>query len=421
MTSSSTFVFVQLPDSGEIVVAGRYELSDDQVGSFVYGRSYLGRPNAIALDPRNLPLTSRLFRTTWNGGLFGALRDAAPDAWGRLIMERTGSPANELDYLLATSDTRVGALSFGPTAEPPALDLSGALPLDNIAPAVEAADGLQAAGAGEGNASTIDPRLLHPGSSLGGARPKATVVDSHGQLWVAKFPALRDPWDHATVERGYLLLAARCGIEVPESRVIQVQDRRVLLVKRFDQEPGGVRRPYLSAHSALGLDSGVVGAARAGWSYNDLAHVLRAESRHPREDAHQLFRRAVFNALTSNEDDHPRNHALIWRDGGWSLSPAYDLTPSTTRSPDERRFAMRIGRLEDVDPRLMRRSVLVSGAEDFLLSPEEADRIIDQMKETVVSSWRVILERAGATRTTTDLIEHAFPTRYPGFEYGRPS
>ncbi len=151
-------------------------------------------------------------------------------------------------------------------------------------------------------------------------------------------------------------------------------------------------------------------------SRDDL-HDLRAVSTHPREDAHELFRRAVLNALIANEDDHPRNHALVHDQAGWRLSPAYDLTPSTSKSQDERRFAMRIGRLHDVSPRLMRRSVLISAAGDFLLSEKEAKAIIDEMKETVVSRWRSILDEVGGTKATATLVEHAFPERYPGFEY----
>ena len=419
MTSEagSTFVFVQLPGSEEAVVAGRYVLGSDGVGSFVYGRSYLERDDAFALDPRNLPLGDRQFRTTLNGGMFGALRDAAPDAWGRLVMLKRGSPAHELDFLLGTSDTRVGALSFGSTTDAPEVDWSSALPLDDLASSMRAAAHLQAEVAGERNVPVIDPRLLDPGSSLGGARPKATVVDAEGQLWVAKFPARGDPWDNAGVEGGLLTLAARCGIRVPATRVIEVEGRRVLLVQRFDCRPGPVRRAFLSAHSLLGLDTGLTPQDRAGWSYNDFAHVVRAESRAPEEDARELFRRVVFSALTTNEDDHPRNHAMIRTEGGWRLSPAYDLTPSTTRSLEFRKHAMRVGRLEDLDPRLMRRRNLVSAARDFLLDDAAAEAIVDEMKETVTSQWRDALAAAGATERTLALVEHAFPGSYAGFEY----
>lgn len=417
MTSeSSTFVFVQIPDSEEVVVAGRYVL-EEGVGSFVYGRSYLEREDAFALDPRNLPLVDRQFRTTLNGGLFGALRDAAPDAWGRLVMTRSGSPVTELDFLLGTSDTRVGALSFAPSTDPPRVDWSSALSLDEIAPAMHAAADLQAEAAGQSEVPAIDPRLLDPGSSLGGARPKATVMDAEGQLWLAKFPGRDDPWENAVVERGLLMLAKACGIRVPESRLIEVEGRRVFLSKRFDCSPGPARRAFLSAHSLLGLDIGVTPRERMGWSYNDFAHVLRAESSAPEEDAEELFRRVAFNALTSNEDDHPRNHAMIRTEAAWRLSPAYDLTPSITKSLETRKHAMRVGRLDDLDARLMRRRNLLSAARDFLLAEDTAGEIVDEVRDTVASRWRDVLSSAGATERTLDLVVHAFPESYPGFEY----
>lgn len=392
----------------------------DGLGSFVYARSFLARSDAFALDPRNLPLTERPFRTTRNGGLFGALRDVAPDAWGRLVMERRGAPRTELDYLLATSDIRVGALSFGATTDVPALDLGGALRLDAIAPTLRAAQDLQARVAGEPAIPEVDPWLLEPGSSLGGARPKASVVDDDGQLWIAKFPSRNDPWENAAVEHGCLRLAAECGIRVPESRIIDVEGRRVLLVRRFDTIPGGERRCFLSAHSLLGLDVGETRQDRMGWSYNDLGHVIRAESVAPEGDARELFSRVVFNALITNEDDHPRNHAMIRTPEGWRMAPAYDLTPSRTAALETRKHAMRVGRLgaEGVDPRLMRRANLLSAAGDFLLGEADAEEIIDRLKETIRRRWRAVLAEAGATEPTLDLVEHAFPDRYPGFEYG---
>lgn len=421
MTSeaSTTFVFVQLPVSEEVVVAGRYEFRPEGIGSFVYARSYLERDTAFALDPRHLPLSPREFRTTRNRGLFGALRDVAPDAWGRLVIERTGTPETELDFLLSTSDARVGALSFAPTPDVRPLDLGDVLDLGTIGPSLRASDHLQARVAGELAVPEVDPRLLQPGSSLGGARPKANVMDGRGQLWIAKFPARNDPWDNAVVEHGYLRLAAECGLRVPESRVIEVDGRRVLLVRRFDTSPGPARRSFLSAHTLLGLDVGETPQDRSGWSYNDLAHVIRAESVVPGEDTRELFRRVVFNALTTNEDDHPRNHAMIRTTDGWRLSPAYDLTPSRTRALETRKHAMRVGRLRaaGMDPRLMRRANLVSAAGDFLLEEARAESIIDEMKESIVARWRDVLSRAGATEATLALVEHAFPERYPGFEY----
>jgi len=420
MTSDclGTFVFIRLPTSGEVVVAGRYELEPNpagHVGHFTYGRSYLARADKIALDPIHLPLREGTVRTALNRGLFGALRDASPDFWGRVVIERTHSPGNELDYLLATPDTRIGALSFGPTSEAPQLDRASGVPLEKLERAAEAAEVIEEALAGNESKVMLDPALLDPSSGVGGARPKTVVVDNDGQLWIAKFPARSDRWNNAIAEATYLRLAAECGIRVPESRVLELGNRSILLVRRFDQAPGLVRRPFLSAHSLLGLDDSVTD--RTGWSYIDLAHVLRRISIKPEDDARELYRRAVFNAITSNMDDHPRNHAVVWDDGGWRLSPAYDMAPSVGRAQDERLLAMAVGSIRGVEPRWANRGNLISSSAHFGLAESEADALITELKDLVVSRWKEVLASVADRPTVADQIAHAFLDSYPGFEY----
>jgi serine/threonine-protein kinase HipA len=420
MTSEppGTFVFIQLPATGEVVVAGRYELEANptgHVGYFTYGRSYLARAEKIALDPIHLPLREGTVRTALNRGLFGALRDAAPDFWGRLVIERTHSPGNELEYLLATSDTRVGALSFGQTPEAPALDYTASVPPDELQRAAESAAAIEEGLDGEEPEVLLDPALLAPSTGVGGARPKTVVVDNERQLWIAKFPSRSDRWNNAIAEATYLRLARACGIRVPESRILEVGGRSILLVRRFDQSPGPVRRPFLSAHTLLGLDDSVTD--RRGWSYIDLAHALRRVSVSPEDDARELYRRAVFNALTSNTDDHPRNHAVVWEGGGWRLSPAYDMTPSVGRAQDERRLAMAVGSIPGVEPRWANRENIVSSAPHFGLSEDEADALISELKEIVVSRWRELLATVAERPAVAEQIAHAFVDRYPGFEY----
>jgi len=423
MTSSpdGTFVFVQLPSNEEVVVAGRFVLksgSIGDVGRFRYGKSYLARENAIPLDPVHLPLVGKEFRTTLNGGLFGALRDVAPDFWGRTVIERSGQPANELEYLLATSDVRIGALSFGPTPDPPHLDYRGAVPLERLKRAASSAAAHEAAIAGMESDEELDPAFLDPSSGVGGARPKTVVIDEVGQLWIAKFPSRADRWDNALAEGTCLRLAAECGIRTPETRVIESGEKRILLVRRFDQSPGTSgprRRGVLSAHTLLGLSDNVVD--RSGWSYIDLAHLLRRTSSSPRADARELFLRAVFNALVSNLDDHPRNHAIVRDTGGWRLSPAYDVTPSATQSQDERLLAMSIGEPGTDRPRWANRANLVSGAPHFGVAKDEADELISAMKARVMERWRPLVAELGGNDIFAVQIAHAFPNRYPGFEY----
>lgn len=341
MTSrAGTFVFVQLPGRVSPVVAARYELewtAAGPLGRLAYGRSYLERPEALALDPVHLPLSEEEFTTTKIGGMFGALRDSAPDGWGRMVLERASPRRNwtELDYLLEASDARVGALRYGP--EPSAPAPSGRVhTVEDLERLGAAAQALQDEAAGQAPTLQDDiAELLNPSSGLGGARPKTSVVDERGQLWVAKLPARGDRRINAVIEGAYLGLAVLCGIRVPFSRILNVAGQPTLLVQRFDQAPapgGETRRLYLSAHTLLGLDESVLD--RRKWSYLEFAHLLRRISDEPEADVIELFRRMVFNALVTNLDDHPRNHALIGTaGGGWRLSPRSISSRRTPRAP----------------------------------------------------------------------------------------
>lgn len=214
-----------------------------------------------------------------------------------------------------------------------------------------------------------------------------------------------------------LSLASRCGIRVPETRLERVGDDSVLLVKRFDRdrvrgdagERGYLRHRMVSALTVL--DAEDTPTDRRNWSYVLLADELRRWSARPRDDRAELFRRMAFNALICNVDDHPRNHALIAPGREWRLAPAYDLTPNSRQGTEERRLAMECGRLG----RLASRENLVSQSPRFGLNREEANGIIDEIKEIVARSWRSEVLRQGGRERDCDVIAPAFV--YPGFEY----
>jgi len=415
-----TFVFVQLPGSVTPVVAARYELEPTAagpLGHLVYGRSYLERPECLPLDPVHLPLSEEEFTTTRIGGMFGALRDTAPDAWGRMVLERVRSHRSwtELDYLLEASDQRVGALRYGPRPDAPT-PRDHVYTIEDLERLGVAAETLQDEAAGEATPLQDDiTDLLDPSSGLGGARPKTSVADERGQLWVAKFPARGDRRVNAITEGAYLGLAARCGIRVPRSRVLKVAGRSTVLVERFDQAPapeGETRRFYLSAHTLLGLDESVLD--RRKWSYLEFAHLLRRISDEPEVDVIELFRRMVFNALVTNLDDHPRNHAVIGTaTGGWRLSPAFDLVASNAASADNRELAMTCGALPGRE-RWASRANLVSGCRHFGLTPDAAASIIDEIKAIVIASWRAEVRARGGT--DRDCQNVAYAIAYGGFE-----
>src|ERR1035438_461453 len=192
------------------------------------------------------------------------------------------------------------------------------------------------------NAAQVQDLLLL-GTSMGGARPKAVIQD-HGELWIAKFARPDDRWNFERVEHAMLQLARRCGITTAESLIETVAGKDILLVKRFDRQgaaDGYTRARMISGLTVLRTDDAV--SNRDRWSYIQLAEEIRRVVHEPKRDTRELFRRIVFNALISNIDDHPRNHALIAPARQWSLSPAYDLTPSPQIGQDHRELAMVCG------------------------------------------------------------------------------
>lgn len=419
------FVYITLPGHTQPVTAGRFVLAADRrgvpEGRFVYGRRYLERPDAVALDPVELKLAPRTYRTVSMGGLFGALRDASPDYWGRRVIQRQLGAAQpgDMDYLLYSPDDRAGALGFGLNQVPPTpkrsfnrtLDLAR---LQKLADAVGADDEGGAAHTDDGAGARGDDReqveqLMMLGTSMGGARPKAVVEDADG-LWVAKFNRVDDPWNSARVEHAMLELARACGIAAAPSRVVRAGGRDVLVVKRFDREKvanGYLRARMVSALTLLHAEDTY--QSRDKWSYVLLAEELRRVCADPADNAAELFRRMCFNALISNIDDHPRNHAVIARGTAWTLSPAYDLTPATPISLERRDLAMACGD----GGRWANAQNLLSQAARFLLERPQAEAIVTAMQAQVRGTWHATVRSAGVSERDCKKIEGAFA--YPGF------
>jgi serine/threonine-protein kinase HipA len=409
------YVYITLPGAVDYVTAGRFLMETDRagiaVGRFVYGKSYLARADAVAIDPVELKLGTGTYRTTALKGMFGALRDAGPDYWGRRVIEKHAGKAQlgELDYLLYAPDDRAGALGFGLNQQPPApkrhfnktLDLETLLKLADAIIADE--DVPQGA-----EADQVEDLMLI-GTSMGGARPKAVVEDDDG-LWIAKFNRPDDPWNYARIEHAMLLLARACGMETAESKITTVGDRDVLLVKRFDREKakGGYHRARMISGLTL-LRTEDTHQHRQRWSYVLMAEELRRVSAHPQDDARELFARMCFNALISNTDDHPRNHAMIAREADWRLSPAYDLTPSTPVSIERRDLALQCGDLG----RYAHAENLLSQCARFMLKPDEARTLIDDMEQRIKNTWYETARRVGVSERDCEKIAPAFV--YPGF------
>lgn len=373
-TPTSAFVWVWLPGATDPVVAGRIDVLAD-VYTFTYGRSYLSRKAAIPLYLPELPLRPGRSQPPSGLTIAGCLRDAGPDAWGQrvILARRVGHLAassdtgqlSTLTYLLESGSDRIGGLDFQDSA-------TSYVPRAADHPTLEQMqDAAERLNAGESLPPALADALLR-GTSIGGARPKVTLLDDTGRPAIAKLATQTDPYPAVKFEAAAMTLAARVGVDVAPTRLIRSMGRDVLLVERFDRPGGGARRIMVSALTILGLDE--MTGARYG-SYIDLADQIRARFHDPARTLAELFRRVVVNVCVSNSDDHARNHAAFWDGGSLTLTPAYDIAPGL-RSGDTSAQAMALTR----DGRRASRLALCrESAPDYLLDVADADRIIDEV------------------------------------------
>ena len=415
------FVYITLPGTTDPITAARFEIGQTRdgrpLGRLVYGKSYLDRADAVEFDPAELHLNARTYETLGLKGIFGALRDAGPDYWGREVIKRHLGVAepSELDYLLNASDDRAGALGFGLGAKPPApkRDYNQRIDLARLQTLADAILN-DAPVAADAQAAQVD-ELLNGGSSMGGARPKVVVKDNDA-LWIAKFNAPHDKWNYARVEHAMLLLARSCGLTSSESKVVSAGGRDVLMVKRFDRESDGklFRRARMISGLTL-MRAEDSHQSRDLWSYLLLAEEVRRVSADPKVDANELFRRMCFNSVISNTDDHPRNHAMIAPHRAWRLSPAYDLVPNPVISQEKRDLALICGD----QGRVANVTNLLSQARRFLLSDKAATNILSTVRDCVTAQWYAIARREGVSEQDCDRIRGAF--NYPGLDLAQVS
>ena len=404
-------VFIYPPSEREAVPAGRLTLIEDGIelrGSrFAYGRRYVERSNALPVDPVSLPLSEASGRELLPANgllLFGALRDATPDHWGRRVIEnRLRAPPNGLPesvYLDQAGPHRAGALDVRatPTSGPTASVLPSRLDLDYLVDAAERVEN------GEPVPAKLDI-FFAGGPSLGGARPKA-VLATEGREWIAKFPSRHDPFDIPVIERAVLELARSAGLQVPETRLIPLADgRQMMLIERFDRASdadGTSRRHMVSALTLLGRHE----SASPDSSYADLADVISAYgvAGAIATDRQELYGRMVFNILVSNDDDHLRNHAFLCEPGGagWRLSPLFDVVPKP-QVASERTLHLSVG----PSGRSARLDNALEGCGRFGLLRPQAARIIDRIV-SAVREWRERFEAADVDRRQCDLVATAF-------------
>ena len=375
--------------------------------TYEHDLDWLNSPEAFQFDP-TLPLRRGPLHPGTGKEMFGTLGDSAPDTWGRKLMDRRERrlaeqeqrrprALHEADYLLGVSDaTRMGALRFridGVFQSPQTGGVPTTLALGDLLSASQRIE--------RGEETDNDLVMIFaPGSSLGGARPKASVYDQHGILSIAKFPKETDTYSAERWEAIVLDMAAEAGIRVAEHNLITIADRIVFLSQRFDRtrlegRSEGHRVPFMSAMAMTEHSDG-----DDGCSYLELVEAINARGAAPDDDRAELFRRIAFTILTSNTDDHFRNHGFLWvGKNGWRLSPAYDINP-VSNCP--RVLSTRI----DFDESTASIELLRSVAE-FFVPISTADTIIQRCAD-VVRCWRDFAEIRHAPKSEIKLMETAF-------------
>ncbi len=432
MATTQTRLFAFAHIEGSFVPAGRLTLTEeaDQVlaSSFAYGLRYLKRPDHFTLDPLSLALDD-LERVRGvemmpaNGlPLFGGIRDAAPDAWGRRVIEAKHKvPANSLPesvYLLEAGSDRVGALDIRESLD--ALETRGVNEVHSLDYMLETAERIDL---GE----EIPARLTDffgSGPGAGGARPKASVRDENGLLWLAKFPSRGDAFNMAMAEVATLTLARECGLDVPAVKVLDISGSPVLMIRRFDRywgpagelpaadvvlhdtHPAGKlvekRLPFVSALTLVGCDEF---EARTK-SYPEIAQAIRRHVHidQVRANNRELFARMAFNIFVSNDDDHLRNHGFVRdpRSKGWVLSPLYDVVP---------RPGVAFERLLHLGVGTQGKAATLDNAmtqhEAFTLDRQQALQVLGEVWGGT-RQWMRVFEAAGASGELIDKVKTAF-------------
>ena len=361
---------------------------------FEYSHEWLKQHGGIVLsgDLMNVP---SLQHPRGTDSVFGFVKDSFPDRWGRLLLDRRerlkaqveGRPVRTLtnyDYLTGIEDfTRMGGIRYKEEDSDGYINVSGKYlvpPIESLRALCDACHEIELS---EERNELPEQRwldqLIDPGTSLGGARPKANVVDNDGKLYVAKFPSKKDLENTELIEHFSHHLAAKAGINVAKTRTIKIsKDCDLLLSERFDRTAEGRRIHFASAMSLLGFDDGT--GSSTGNGYLDIVDFVLRGCTDVRQNLRELYRRVAFNVMFGNTDDHFRNHGFLLTPKGWTLSPAYDINPGTK----SHQCLLIDAYTEESDI-----NVLLSASENYMLELQEASEIIEEVR-TAIKDWRKV-------------------------------
>ena len=414
MATNKTDIFVYahwlgMPDPKCIGLLSAQQARGKKMFSFEYDAGWLRSKEQQLLDPDIAWFTGPQYPNDKEN--FGVFMDSMPDTWGRTLMKRraaqlakeAGRPAPvlyDLDFLLGVYDeTRMGALRFKLDKNGPFLDDNHGMPTPPWASIRELQHAAEVLESDEDNEAVKKwlAILLAPGSSLGGARPKANTTDDHGHLWIAKFPSKNDTIDKGAWEYLVYKLARNCGIEMNESKIEKVAGQfHTFFTKRFDRQQDK-RIHFASAMTMTGQNEDTIKDSPA--SYLDMAEFIQYYGAQNKKDLQQLWRRIIFNIAVSNTDDHLRNHGFILTGKGWILSPAFDINPSI----DKDGLALNI----DAHYNSLDLELAKSVGEYFQLNDAAMNAIITEVK-VAVRGWEKEARKIGISRAEQELMNSAF-------------
>ena len=390
ITVYADFDFLVAPQ--EIGVLGYEHVRGKDHFVFEYSHKWLKQYGGILLsgDLINVP---SLQHPRGNDNVFGFVKDSFPDRWGRLLLDRRERltaqserrPTRSLtnyDYLIGIEDfTRMGGIRYKEEGVDDYINVSTKYivpPMESLRSLCDACHEIELA---EERNELPEQRwldqLIDPGSSLGGARPKANVVDTEGTLYIAKFPSKKDLENTELIEHFSHQLAAKAGINVAKTRTIKIsKDRDLLLSERFDRTKGGRRIHFASALSLLGLDDGA--GSSTGNGYLDIVDFILQGCTEVRQNLRELYRRVAFNVMFGNTDDHFRNHGFLLTPKGWTLSPAYDINPGA--KTHQCLLIDSYSEQSDIN-------ALLFASENYMLERQEANEIIEEVR-AAIKDWR---------------------------------
>ncbi|QOZ11634.1 MULTISPECIES: type II toxin-antitoxin system HipA family toxin [Bradyrhizobium] len=396
---TEAYVWTWLPGQTKPVVAGLLSARGEQL-LFNYGRSYIERKDAIALYQPELPLRSGILPLLAGLNMPNCIRDAAPDAWGRRVIlnRKFGAREKEIDagslaeltFLLESGSDRIGALDFQASPSAYVAREGEGASLDELLNAAALVE--------QGTPLTPElNRALFHGSSIGGARPKATIT-SNDKKFIAKFSSQTDLYSVVKAEFIAMRLAAAAGLRVAPVNLQRVAGKDILLIERFDRAKatdGWYRKAMVSALTLLELDEMMARYA----SYEQLATTIRHRFTEPKETLRELFSRIVFNVLCGNTDDHARNHAAFWDGTNLTLTPAYDICPQSRTGGEATQAMLILGQ-----DRHSQIALCLKGAPSFLLNEADAVAIVVHQIKTIKDRWSAVCDEAALGQVDRNLF-----------------